>query len=101
MIADDQSEVIAFLMCMLEGGAGADHRVETVRTHISILFLCGDRALKLKRAVRFFGKIDIFTRVAHVRLVQNRINRMRQRLIDAAPCHHIAAEKQTQRHASP
>jgi hypothetical protein len=54
----------------------------------------------LERAVRFFGKIDIFARVTHVRLVQNRIHRMRQCLIDPAPCHHIAAQRHPQRHAS-
>src|SRR5438094_6889839 len=44
------------------------------------------------RAVRFLGKIYIFLRVAHVWLVQNRAHRMRQRLIAAAPAHHVAAE---------
>jgi hypothetical protein len=51
----------------------------------------------LKCAVRFFGKIDIVPRVAHVRFVQNRIHRVRLRLIDAAACHHIAAQKHPQR----
>ena len=49
----------------------------------------------LDRAVRCLGKIDICARVANVRFVQNRIHRMRQRLINAAPGHHIAAEKET------
>ena len=31
----------------------------------------------LDRAMRFFGQIDIFARIAHVRLVQNWIHRMR------------------------
>ena len=44
-------------------------------------------------SVRFLGKMDILTRVAHIRFVQNRINGMRQRLINAAPRHHVAAEK--------
>ena len=49
-------------------------------------------------AVGFLGKSDVFARVANVRFVQNRIDRMRQRLIDAAPGHDIAAEKQAERH---
>ena len=44
---DDQSETIAFL----NEGAGTGLSVETVSTHISIVFLVGERALKLKRAV--------------------------------------------------
>ena len=49
------------------------------------------------RAVRILGKADIFARVANVWFVQGRIHRVRQRLVDAAPCHHIAGEKQAQR----
>ena len=49
---DDQREVIRFL------GDGASHgmpgaQVEQIATHISIIFLIGERAYKLKRAVRF------------------------------------------------
>jgi len=49
---DDQREVIRFL------GDGASHgmpgvQVEQITTHISIIFLIGERAYKLKRAVRF------------------------------------------------
>ena len=51
-------------------------------------------------AVRFLGKIDILLRVAHVWFVQSWAHGMRQRLIDAAPGHHIAAEKKAQRHDS-
>jgi hypothetical protein len=53
MIVEDQREAIAFLTRMLDAGAGSEHKVELVRTHISIVFLGADRALKLKRAVRF------------------------------------------------
>lgn len=60
MIVDDQSETIAFLTRMLEDGAGTEHAVETIRTHISLVFLGGERALKLKRAVRF-PYIDLAT----------------------------------------
>ena len=50
--ADNQSEVIAFL------SAGASYglpgaAIKHVVTHISHIFLVGERALKLKRAVRF------------------------------------------------
>ncbi len=48
---DDQREAIAFL-----GRASsydpAVERVETIETHVSLVFLAGDRAYKLKRAVR-------------------------------------------------
>ena len=50
------------------------------------------------RAIGCFGELDICARVPNIPLVQNRIHRMRQRLIDAAAGHYIAAEKQTQRH---
>ena len=45
------------------------------------------------RAIGCFGKLDICARVPNIPLVQNRIHRMRQRLIDAAAGHYIAAEK--------
>ena len=52
MIVEDQGEVEAFLLRPdtfgREGG-----EVRLVQTHISSVFLCGDRVLKLKRAVRF------------------------------------------------
>lgn len=50
MITQDQSAVIAFLASpSTHNGA----RVERIDTHISIVFLAGTRAWKLKRAVRF------------------------------------------------
>ena len=50
MITEDQSEVVRFLESpSTHGGA----RVERVDTHASIVFLAGDRAWKLKRAVRY------------------------------------------------
>src|SRR5437764_10361376 len=51
-MADDQDEVIAFLSDPVSYGAGVQ-RVERIETHISIVFLAGDRAYKLKRAVRY------------------------------------------------
>src|SRR5579884_3589883 len=48
----DQEEVIAFLSDPATYGDGCS-RVEILRTHISIVFLAGDRAFKLKRAVTY------------------------------------------------
>jgi aminoglycoside phosphotransferase family enzyme/predicted kinase len=49
---DDQREVVSFLSDGASyGKPGLD--VERIETHISIIFLLGDRAFKLKRAVRF------------------------------------------------
>lgn len=47
MLAEDQSEVITFLQDLR--GATA---VERIETHISYVFLIGDRAFKMKRAVK-------------------------------------------------
>jgi uncharacterized protein len=49
---DDQREIVSFLSAGESYGA-PDARVERIETHISMLFLVGDRAYKLKRAVRF------------------------------------------------
>lgn len=50
MITEDQTPVIEFLgTSSTHGGA----RVERIETHASIVFLAGERAYKLKRAVRF------------------------------------------------
>jgi aminoglycoside phosphotransferase family enzyme/predicted kinase len=50
MITDDQSAVIAFLA---EPSTHDGARVERIDTHASTVFLAGERAYKLKRAVRF------------------------------------------------
>lgn len=52
MIVEDQSEVLEFL-ARPEAFGVRDWRVERIDTHISSIFLLGDRALKLKRAVRY------------------------------------------------
>lgn len=52
MITQDQSETIEFLGRPEAYGAGGD-QVDRVETHISEIFLVGDRAYKLKRAVKF------------------------------------------------
>ncbi len=58
--AQNQDEVIRFLARPQTYGGGAT-RVERVETHVSIVFLVGDRAFKLKRAVRF-PYLDFTTR---------------------------------------
>jgi aminoglycoside phosphotransferase family enzyme/predicted kinase len=52
MIVDDQSATIAFLSDPATYGDAAQS-VERIDTHISSLFLVGERAYKLKRAVKF------------------------------------------------
>jgi len=49
--ADDQREVIAFLGRPASYGPGIE-RVERIETHVSLVFLAGDWAYKLKRAVK-------------------------------------------------
>ena len=51
-MAEDQSEVIEFLGAPPSYGAGIN-RVERIETHCSIVFLAGERAYKLKRAVKY------------------------------------------------
>ncbi len=52
VIAEDQSAVIAFLADARNHGAGVES-VGRVETHISEIFLAGETAYKLKRAVKF------------------------------------------------
>ena len=48
--ADGQNEVLAFLADPATHGG---HAVKRIDTHAASVFLAGDRALKIKRAVRF------------------------------------------------
>lgn len=50
MITEDQSSVVAFLSSPATHGGAA---VERIDTHASMVFLAGERAWKLKRAVRY------------------------------------------------
>jgi uncharacterized protein len=50
MIVEDQTEVVTFLS---SAAAHGGLPVERIDTHASIVFLAGDRAWKLKRAVRY------------------------------------------------
>src|SRR5262245_25053569 len=52
-MAEEQREVIAFLSEPANYGLQADAPIERCETHASIVFLAGERAYKLKRAVRF------------------------------------------------
>jgi aminoglycoside phosphotransferase family enzyme len=51
-MADDQRDVIDFLSRPSSYGA-AVARIAVIETHVSLVFLAGDRAYKLKRAVKF------------------------------------------------
>ncbi|MEX2452199.1 MAG: AAA family ATPase [Rhodospirillales bacterium] len=52
MIVEDQASVIAFLASPETFGSEVDE-VDRIETHISLVFLAGDRVFKLKRAVKF------------------------------------------------
>src|SRR5271169_4154474 len=51
-MADDQREIIDFLSRPSSYGAAVE-RVEIIETHVSLVFLAGDRGYKLKRAIKF------------------------------------------------
>ena len=51
-MADDQRDVIDFLSRPSFYGAAVE-RVDIIETHVSLVFLAGDRAYKLKRAIKF------------------------------------------------
>jgi hypothetical protein len=50
MIAEDQNEAVEFLSNA--DSYGLSDPMETIETHISRIFLVGDRAFKMKRAVK-------------------------------------------------
>src|SRR6516165_11552102 len=52
IMADDQRDVIDFLSKASSYGTAVE-RVDVVETHVSLVFLAGDRAYKLKRAAKF------------------------------------------------
>lgn len=73
MVTEDQSEVIAFLS---QPSTHDSPDVERIDTHTSIVFLAGDHALKLKRAVRYdyldFSTCEIRRRMCEDELRLNR-----------------------------
>ena len=74
-VQDTQAEVIAFLRRPASYGL-AESVVETVETHISIVFLAGDYAYKLKRAVKYpyldFSTPDLRRTACEAELALNR-----------------------------
>jgi aminoglycoside phosphotransferase family enzyme/predicted kinase len=71
-----QAEVIAFLSTPVAFGQPEGQPVERVETHSAIVFLCGDRAVKLKRAVRYsyldFSTLDRRKRACEDEVAVNR-----------------------------
>jgi aminoglycoside phosphotransferase family enzyme/predicted kinase len=69
-----QDETLAFLRAALAGEQGGP--VETIETHISIVLMAGERAWKLKRAVRLpyvdFSTPDLRLAAARTELALNR-----------------------------
>ena len=51
-MVDDQRDVVDFLSRPSSYGAAVE-RVDIIETHVSLVFLAGERAYKLKRAVKF------------------------------------------------
>src|SRR5271169_6103702 len=51
-MADDQRDVIDFLSSP-SSYTGAVERVDIIETHVSLVFLAGEHAYKLKRAIKF------------------------------------------------
>ena len=69
---DIQSEVVDFLSSPASWGGGCQ-RVERLETHISHVFLCGDLALKMKKAVRL-PYLDFSTLDARRRFCQRELD---------------------------
>ena len=74
-MADDQSEAIGFLSDPSSYGGQVD-RIKRLETHISLVFLAGDRAYKLKRAVKLpyldFSTLERRRRFCDAELTLNR-----------------------------
>jgi aminoglycoside phosphotransferase family enzyme/predicted kinase len=74
-MTDDQQEVIAFLKDPSSYGE-AVQRVEIIETHVSLIFIAGDRAYKLKRAVGYpyldFSTAERRRRACEAELALNR-----------------------------
>jgi aminoglycoside phosphotransferase family enzyme/predicted kinase len=72
---DDQRDIITFLTDPASYGKDVE-RVEIVETHVSLVFLAGDRAYKLKRAVKFpyldFSTVERRRQACEAELALNR-----------------------------
>ena len=70
-----QRKAVAFLKNPSSYGAGVD-RVEVHETHVSLVFLAGEHAYKLKRAVKFpyldFSSVELRHRACEAELALNR-----------------------------
>jgi len=74
-LSEDQRDVIAFLKNPSSYCPEVD-RVEVIETHASLVFIAGERAFKLKRAVAYpyldFSTADLRRRACEAELVLNR-----------------------------
>jgi uncharacterized protein len=74
-MVDDQQDVIAFLSEPSSYGPAIE-RVDIIESHMSLVFLSGDRAYKLKRAVKYpyldFSTAEHRRRACEAELVLNR-----------------------------
>jgi uncharacterized protein len=74
-LSQDQRDVVAFLENPSSYGPGVD-RVEVIETHASLVFLAGERAFKLKRALAYpyldFSTADLRRRACEAELLLNR-----------------------------
>jgi uncharacterized protein len=74
-MTDDQREVIDFLSTPSSYGAAVE-RIDIIETHASLVFLAGDRAYKLKRAVKYpyldFSSAEQRRRACEAELLLNR-----------------------------
>jgi len=72
---EDQSEVVRFLS-QPASYPGNVESVDTIATHASILFLAGDRAFKLKRAVKYsyldYSTLELRRRACELEVALNR-----------------------------
>jgi uncharacterized protein len=74
-MVDDQQDVIALLSEPSSYGPAIE-RIDIIETHVSLVFLAGDRAYKLKRAVKYpyldFSTAEHRRRACDAELVLNR-----------------------------
>lgn len=74
-MSEEQREVVAFLKDPSSYGEGVD-RVEVLETHVSLIFLAGEHAYKLKRAVKFpyldFSTAELRRQACEAELTLNR-----------------------------
>lgn len=75
MVVEDQTEQIQFLSQSATYGPGGS-RVDRIDTHSAVVFLVGDHAYKLKRAVRYdyldFSTVEERRRACEAEVLVNR-----------------------------